>query len=56
MAKARPEFADLQYLSGYSCEQLGLRDAAISYYQGALTYVPDHVEAREGLTRLGATQ
>lgn len=56
VAKARPEFADLQYLSGYSCEQLGLRDPAIAYYQGALEYVPDYVEAREGLARLGVDQ
>ena len=48
----RPEFADLQYLAGYSCEQLGLTDPAITYYRGAVTYVPDHVEAREGLERL----
>ncbi|MHB8050972.1 MAG: tetratricopeptide repeat protein [Coriobacteriia bacterium] len=56
VAKARPEFADLQYLSGYSCEQLGIRDTAISYYRGALEYVPDHAEALEGLARLGAAQ
>lgn len=56
VAKARPEFADLQYLSGYSCEQLGLRDAAITYYESALEYVPDHAEAREGLARMGAGQ
>lgn len=56
VAKARPEFADLQYLSGYSCEQLGLRDHAIAYYRAALEYVPDHVESREGLDRLGAAE
>ena len=56
VAKARPEFADLQYLSGYACEQLGLFEIAVTYYQGALTYVPDHVEAREGLARLGVTE
>ncbi|MDY0341115.1 MAG: tetratricopeptide repeat protein, partial [Coriobacteriia bacterium] len=56
VAKARPEFADLQYLSGYSCEQLGLDEPAIAYYQGALEYVPDHAEAREGLVRLGVDQ
>lgn len=55
VAKARPEFADLQYLSGYACEQLGIRDTAITYYQGALKFVPDHVEARAGLERLGVT-
>ena len=55
VAKARPEFADLQYLSGYACEQLGIRDTAIAYYQGALKFVPDHVEARAGLERLGVT-
>lgn len=56
VAKARPEFADLQYLSGYSCEQLGLRDHAIAYYRAALEYVPDHIESREGLDRLGAAE
>ncbi len=56
VAKARPEFADLQYLSGYSCEQLGLRDHAVAYYRAALEYVPDHVESREGLDRLGAAE
>jgi len=52
VVQMRPEFADLQYLAGYSCEQLGLTDAALAYYRGALTYVPDHMEAREGLERL----
>ena len=55
VAKARPEFADLQYLAGYACEQLGIRDTAVGYYQGALTFVPDHVDARAGLERLGVT-
>lgn len=54
VAKVRPEFADLQYLSGYCCEQLGLTDAALAYYKGALAYVPDHADALEGLARLGA--
>ena len=54
VVQVRPEFADLQYLAGYSCEQLGLREPAIEYYEGALEYVPDHVEARDGLKRLGA--
>lgn len=55
VAKARPEFAELQYLSGYSCEKLGIRDVAISYYRGALAATPDHARALEGLARLGAT-
>jgi tetratricopeptide (TPR) repeat protein len=56
VARSRPEFADLQYLSGYACEQLGIRDTAIAYYQGALKHVPDHAEARAGLGRLGAAE
>ncbi len=51
--EARPHFADLQYLAGYSCEQLGLVPQAIEYYRGALVYTPDYAEAREGLRRLG---
>ena len=52
----RPQFADLQYLAGYACEQLGIEEQAAEYYRGALTYVPDYVEARDGLTRLGAAE
>ncbi|MBN2839968.1 MAG: tetratricopeptide repeat protein [Coriobacteriia bacterium] len=52
VAKARPEFAELQYLSGYACEQLAIRDIAISYYRAALAVAPDHAGAREGLARL----
>lgn len=51
--EVRPQFADLQYLAGYSCEQLGLASQAAEYYRGALTYAPDYVEARDGLRRLG---
>ena len=51
--EVRPHFADLQYLAGFSCEQLGLAPQAIAYYRGALTYAPDYVEARDGLSRLG---
>lgn len=51
--KLQPQYADLQYLAGYSCEMLELRPQAIEYYRGALTYNPDHVEARDGLSRLG---
>lgn len=51
--ETRPHFADLQYLAGYSCEQLGLQPQAIEYYRGALMYAPDYAEAREGLRRLG---
>jgi len=53
---AQPQYADLQYLAGYSCEQLGIDDTAIDYYRGALTYNPDYQEAKDGLDRLGATE
>lgn len=52
----RPEYADLQYLAGYSCEQLGLRPQAIAYYRGALKYNRDYPEAKDGLKRLGASE
>lgn len=51
--KLQPEYADLQYLAGYSCEMLQLRSQAIEYYRGALKYNPDQQEAKDGLTRLG---
>lgn len=51
--KVQPEYSDLQYLAGYSCEMLQLRPQAIEYYRGALKYNPDHVDAKDGLTRLG---
>lgn len=54
--KQQPQYADLQYLAGYSCEQLGLASSAITYYQGALTYDPEMAEAKDGLARLGAAQ
>lgn len=53
---AQPQYADLQYLAGFSCEQLGIDDTAITYYRGALTYNPDYREAKDGLERLGATE
>lgn len=53
---AQPQYADLQYLAAYSCEQLGIDDTAITYYRGALTYNPDYQEARDGLERLGASE
>jgi len=53
---AQPQYADLQYLAGFSCEQLGIDDTAVTYYRGALTYNPDYQEAKDGLTRLGATE
>lgn len=53
---AQPQYADLQYLAGYSCEQLGIADTAITYYRGALTYDPEYQEAKDGLDRLGATE
>jgi tetratricopeptide (TPR) repeat protein len=52
----RPQFADLQYLAGYSCEQLGRTQEARAYYEAALTYAPDMVEARDGLVRLDARE
>lgn len=51
---SRPEYADLQDLAGYSCEQLGIRDKAITYYRAALKYRPDDPKAHDGLDRLGA--
>lgn len=54
--KERPQYADLQYLAGYSCEQLGIDETAIRYYRGALTYNPDYQEAKAGLARLGASE
>lgn len=53
---AQPQYADLQYLAGYSCEQLGITETAITYYRGALTYNPDYQEAKDGLKRLGASE
>lgn len=53
---AQPQYADLQYLAGYSCEQLGIDETAITYYRGALTYDPDYQDAKDGLARLGATE
>ncbi len=52
----KPEYADLQYLAGYSSEQLGITGAAIEYYRGALTFNTDYQEARDGLVRLGVTE
>jgi tetratricopeptide (TPR) repeat protein len=53
VVEARPELADLQYLSGFANEQLGNKETAIERYRAALKYSPDMVEARDGLTRLG---
>lgn len=52
----QPEYSDLQYLAGYSCEMLKLTGQAVEYYRGAIKYNPDHVEAKDGLARLGASQ
>lgn len=49
----QPQYADLQYLAGYSCEMLHLKPQAITYYRGALSYDPDMAEAKDGLSRLG---
>lgn len=56
VVEARPELADLQYLSGFANEQLGNKEIAISRYQAALKYSPDLLEARDGLRRLGAEE
>ncbi len=56
VVEARPELADLQYLSGFANEQLGNTETAIKRYRAALKYAPDLLEARDGLTRLGAKE
>ncbi|KAF0208872.1 MAG: tetratricopeptide repeat protein [Actinomycetota bacterium] len=53
VVKARPELADLQFLSGYANEQLDNKAIAIERYKAALKYAPDLIEARDGLARLG---
>ncbi len=53
VVEARPEFADLQFIAGYSYEQLGQVAQAVERYEAALRYAPDLVEARDGLKRLG---
>lgn len=53
---AQPQYADLQYLAGYSCEQLGITETAITYYRGALSYDPANQGAKDGLDRLGAAE
>jgi len=52
--KARPEYADLQYLDGLSLERLDRRDEAITHYKLAVRYAPDYTKATDGLKRLGA--
>lgn len=54
--RQRPQYADLQYLAGYSCEQLGIDETAIEYYRGALKYDPGYQEAKAGLARLGVSE
>lgn len=56
VVEARPELADLQYLSGFANEQLGNKDVAIERYRAALKYSPDLLEARDGLRRLGVEE
>lgn len=51
--EAQPHYADLQYLAGLACEELGQRAEASAYYDAALRYSPDHTDARKGLDRLG---
>lgn len=50
---ARPELADLQYLTGVCYERLGKTTDAIARYEAALTYAPDMIEARDALNALG---
>lgn len=54
-ADANETAADLQYLMALAYENLGDTTNAIDRYQRALTYVPDMIEAREGLARLGVS-
>jgi len=56
VVEARPELADLQYLSGFANEQLGNAQIAIGRYRAALKYSPDLLEAKDGLNRLGAEE
>lgn len=56
VVKARPELADLQYLSGFANEQLGNKEIAIERYRAALKYASDLLEARDGLSRLGVEE
>lgn len=52
--ETRPQFADLQYLTGLCYEKLGRTTEAIERYQEALRYAPDLIEARDALAALGA--
>lgn len=54
VVEARPELADLQYLTGLCYERLGRKQDAITRYEDALRYAPDLVEARDALKALGA--
>ena len=51
--EAKPSLADLQYLMGLAYEKLGNTEWARERYRLALRYVPDMVEARNGVKRLG---
>lgn len=55
-ADAKPEMADLQYLMGLGYENIGHPDWAVERYRAALKYVPDMVEAQNGLKRLGVAR
>ena len=55
-AQAHPELADLQCLQGLAYERTGRRSDALACYQRAWALIPGMPEAREGLSRLGATQ
>lgn len=50
---SNPRYADMQYLAGYACEQLGRTEEAALHYREALRYSPDMVKAEDGLGRLG---
>ena len=55
-AKAHPEMADLQYLLGLAYEKLNDPATASGYYQQAVKYSPNMVEAQAGLKRVTTTK
>jgi len=54
--EASPTLADLHSLLAYAYEQLGDTEQALEHYRSAIAYDPNLTDAREGLTRLGASE
>lgn len=54
--REKPRSAQLPYLAGNASEALGDVAGAIQWYRAALVSYPDMVEARDALTRLGASR